>query len=92
MTLYESLKLVNDRESFFAFIEALIGDRIDAAGQEIEKSGNLYAEPVNDWQNTTIESFFEAALAWAQAMPGQLDEAPSWQSLAHFLYAGKIYE
>jgi hypothetical protein len=92
MELHESLNLVNDRESFFAFIETLIDDRIDAAGQELEKSGNPYAGPANDWQNTTIESFLEAALAWARAMPGQLDEAPSWQSFADFLHAGKIYE
>jgi len=48
------------------------------------------------WENTTIESFLEAAAAWARdSQFGQtqgLKTANPWRVFATFLYCGKIYE
>jgi len=49
-----------------------------------------------DWENGTIESFLEAALAWAKASDfGRTTEVHSrnpWRLFAQFLLAGKSYE
>ncbi|HEV7905769.1 MAG TPA: hypothetical protein VGO96_18155 [Pyrinomonadaceae bacterium] len=47
------------------------------------------------WQNHSIESYLEAAAAWARDSRGQdtgIGENASWQTFATFLYCGKIYE
>jgi hypothetical protein len=79
--LVKKLESVDDCESFFDFVRALIADR--KFGQD-------------EWENETIESFLEAALAWAEAtklgqIQGQSEEL-SWKSFATFLYCGKVYE
>ena len=73
-------KQVEDRESFFAFVQALIID----------------CEATHNWENTTIEAFLESALAWAKdsnmGVTQGLPEDPTWRTFAIFLYNGKIYE
>ncbi len=50
----------------------------------------------HDWENTTIEDFLSAALAWAEdsnmGMTQGLPEEPTWRTFVVFLYSGKIYE
>lgn len=81
MKLQELLEQVHDRESFFKFVRALIDDRSLNSGE---------------WQNTTVETFLEASLAWAEDTDmGEsqgLSKEPSWEAFAVFLYCGKIYE
>ncbi|MDB5306494.1 MAG: putative integron cassette protein [Gemmataceae bacterium] len=85
----ELLDGVHDRASFVAFVDALAAEREKA--EELER-----AEPVRyqlggalGWQNGTISTFLQAALACFERNPG---ETPSWRFFAEFLYFGKIYE
>lgn len=55
-----------------------------------------YGPDAGGWENISIESFLEAALAWAEstnfgASQG-LSDSNLWQKFAVFLYVGKIYE
>ena len=96
MDLPELLEAVSDRESFFAFVRALIADRQASILAEGVSSSGRYGPDAGGWENTTIEAFLEAALAWAEdsemGTRQGLPEHPSWASFAAFLYCGKICE
>lgn len=89
--LIQLLDEVHDRASFFAFVRALATDRAASVAKEQVQPSGPYEPDANGWENTTIEAFFEAALAWAEDS-GRMPEAASWQAFATFLYGGKIYE
>ena len=79
MDLSSLLERVSDRTSFIVFVRALASD----------------ARIGDDWQNSSIGDYLEAAAAWGEdsaRLPGALPEAASWKALALFLYSGKIYE
>ena len=98
MSAEELLDQVHDRESFFAFVRALIAERERAVESE-KTDPTPYLGLVTDsegWYNYSIEGYLEAALSWAEtsdmgARQG-LPVEPSWQAFATFLYCGKIYE
>ncbi|MBW4691664.1 MAG: hypothetical protein KME27_07825 [Lyngbya sp. HA4199-MV5] len=96
MELYTRLEQVNDRASFFEFVQALIDDRRDAVEQEKLAPGSPYSADTGAWEHTTIEHYLDAALAWAKTtnmgIAQGLSEEPTWQAFAVFLYVGKIYE
>jgi hypothetical protein len=84
---------VTDEESFLAFVRALEADRRLAAKGEGEDLHGFGA--ARGWQNSTIEQFFESALAWVEDSEfggARLRDASPWRKVATFLYAGKIYE
>jgi hypothetical protein len=91
---------VRDRESFFAFVRALVADREAAVEAERRNPTDpRFLGLVRDaggWYNFTIEAYLEAALRWAEDSDmGEsqgLPAGPSWQAFAAFLYCGKIYE
>ncbi len=87
---------VADRETFLAFVRALLADWVDSRAQEATNPSNPWGPTANGWYNVTIEGFLEAALAWAEdSHTGQsldLDGEASWKTFAPLLYAGKIYE
>jgi len=63
---------------------------------ELEK--DLLAHP-DEWENPTLDRFFEAMAAWVNAVECQSrntgDAEPletSWKTFAEILHAGKIYE
>jgi hypothetical protein len=90
--LKDKLDNVVDRESFLGFVRALVADRIEKAKDEAKYP---YGGQEGGWENSTIESYLEAALAWAvdsRHLPTGLARTPSWQAFATFLYVGKIYE
>ena len=80
MELNAKLEAVSDRDSFLAFVKALIADRQSGQG----------------WENDSIEQFLDAAAAWAEdSQFGDrqgLKDASPWKRFAVFLYCGKIYE
>lgn len=88
---------VTDRESFFTFVRALIADRMDSLAKEAKHPSNPWGPAANGWENTSIEAFLDAALAWAETThmgqsQGLGDGRPSWRTFALFLSVGKIYE
>ncbi len=96
MDPHELLDQVNDRDSFFEFVRALIGDRKEEVAKERISPGSPHGSVANGWENGTIEGYLDAALRWAestdmgrtQGVPG----SPSSRSFAVFLYCGKVYE
>jgi len=94
--LFNKLEQVTDRDSFFAFVKALIEDRKDEKAKELINPREPYGSGANDWVNENVEDFLEAALAWAEdtnmGQSQELSGEPSWKSIAVFLYSGKIYE
>lgn len=89
------LKRVSDRDSFFAFVRALVADRRDEEAKEQVRPSSPWGPGANGWQNGTIDAFLDAALAWAEVTgmgESQGLDAVSWQAFATFLYCGKIYE
>ena len=90
------LEQVVDRESFLAFVRALIADRVDEVEKERVQPSSSWDPGANGWENDTIEQYLFAALRWAEATHmGEtqgLPAGPSWRAFAAFLYCGKIYE
>ncbi len=94
--LDQLLDQVTDRASFFTFVSALIADKEEEVELEKRIPRHPYTSGAKGWENGTIETYLEAALAWAQSTEmGQtqgLPKEPSWKAFAVFLYCGKIYE
>ena len=83
--LHDKLDKVRDRESFFDFVQALIEDRIDKAKDE---NRYPYGGQPGGWESSTIESYLEAALRWAQDsrdLPIGISSEASWRGFATFL-------
>jgi hypothetical protein len=84
-------KLVCDEVTFLAFVQALAQDcRLASEVDEGE-----HGAP-RGWQNESIDSFLDAAVAWAHdsnfgRRQGLPEDSP-WRRFAVFLYCGKIYE
>jgi hypothetical protein len=95
MTLDDFLEKVNDQKSFLEFARALQADKEDENRKEKESPSSPYSSGWNGWQNSSIETFLDAAIAWADASNfGENFETVDnlWKKFALFLYCGKIYE
>ncbi|MGX5203254.1 DUF7660 family protein [Aliikangiella sp. IMCC44632] len=99
--LHELAEEVSDQETFLVFVRALYKDRERSSKSENKSPSSPYEADAGGWENTSIETFFEAAVAWAEdssfgtkmAFPEyQLDGQNPWRSFAAFLLAGKVYE
>jgi hypothetical protein len=86
----ELLGQVKDRESFLAFVLALVKERELAEKMEKEEPEKYRFSGALGWENGSISSFLSAALACAE--DGSHLEEASWRGFAEFLYCGKIYE
>lgn len=96
MSLNESLDLVSDSTTFLNFVKQLILDREDEVRKEKLNPQPPYSRGANGWENGSIETFLEAAIAWAEdsdfgERQGLSSDNP-WRLFAVFLYCGKIYE
>ncbi|ADL51189.1 DUF7660 family protein [Clostridium cellulovorans] len=84
--LFELVNKVEDEDDFLDFINELSEDRIKS----------LQKKSSEDWENDTIEDFFERAHEWGVASKEGLRyyEKPQnpWKRCAQILYMGKIYE
>lgn len=96
MELHEQLELVNDEQSFLTFVKALQLDRVAAVAAESRAPSSPYGRDAGGWENVSIESFLESAIAWAEASDfgasRGLASTNPWRKFAEFLYCGKIYE
>jgi hypothetical protein len=94
--VHEILERVDSRESFLEFVRALAADRVASVAEEAVSPSSGSGPEAGGWENTTIEAFLEAAVAWAEdSRFGEsqgLQSANPWQMFAVFLYCGKIYE
>lgn len=96
MELATKIEKVTDAPSFLEFARALMLDRKAAIAAEARAASSPYGKDAGGWENTTIEGFLEAAIAWAEdsqfgANQGLSSEQP-WKQFAVFLFCGKIYE
>ena len=96
MELLEKLDTVSDADSFLVFARALYLDRKKSIQAETEIKTSIYGADVGGWENTSIDAFLEAAIAWAEdshfgSNQGLTPENP-WKQFAVFLYCGRIYE
>jgi len=96
MDVSKLLEDVKDIESFLVFARALAADRTASVAQEKKNPSSPYGANANGWENTTIESFLESAIAWAEdsdfGVTQGLSLSNPWKQFAVFLYCGKIYE
>ncbi len=92
--LVDHLVNVCDKKSFLAFFKALIRDREDTVSKGKINCNSPYTSEENGWENGTIESYLEAAVACTEDHGDEtvLAEIASWRSFAQFLYVGKSYE
>ncbi len=96
MRLHEHLETVDDERSFLAFARALQQDRMEAVAAESRAPSSPYGQDAGGWENVSIESFLESAIAWAEASDFGANQGLTstnlWKKFAVFLYCGKIYE
>jgi len=90
------LDAVVDQPTFLAFARALQADRERAATMERQAPAQPFGSEAGGWENTTIETFLAAAIAWAEdsRFGTSLGVPPSnpWRQFATFLNCGKYYE
>ncbi len=96
--LSDALESVHDEESFLQFLLALRDHREASVAQEKVTPSLPYGPEAGGWENTTIERFFDAAVAWARASKNGLplaDYVPPtnpWRRCADILFAAIGYE
>jgi hypothetical protein len=93
--------LVADEQTFLRFVEALAEDRRTAVRLEAERKSSPFGPDAGGWENTTIEDFLGAGLAWAEDTQFgtsmtfkelELSDASPWKRMAAFLMAARVYE
>jgi len=99
--LLELAENVVDEKSFLVFARELIKNRETAAKKEKDNPSSPYGPDAGGWENTSIESYLEGAVAWAEASQFgsrtafpeyELSNVSDWRKFAAFLMAGKVYE
>lgn len=90
MTPEELLDRISDRTSFVDFVRALAEERELAMAEEQADPARYCLDGARNWKNADIASFLYAALTMFE--DHNLDEPPTWQGFAHFLYSGKVIE
>ena len=99
--LIELAEKVEDEESFLIFVRELVKDRENAVRSEKRNPSSPYGPDAGGWENTSIESYLESAVAWAEdsqfgrrmAFPEyELKDVSQWRRFAAFLMAGRVYE
>ena len=94
---WELEEQVNSKETFLRFLTALIADLHDSQEKEERSPSSPYSPDANGWENPTLDRFLEAMHTWAftrYTETGELNvpEELSWQTLAQWLSAAKVYE
>lgn len=96
INLDELLKTVENEQSFIGFIEALGMDFAEERLLEKTSPSSPYGPGALGWENGSIDTFLDAAAAWATASssssPVSASRSNVWQRCAAILLAGKFYE
>ncbi|WP_315729102.1 hypothetical protein [Bradyrhizobium sp. SZCCHNS2015] len=94
--LMTRLEAVTDANSFLAFVHALIADRESAVQLEKAHPSSPWGPDAGGWENVRIETYLEAAAAWAESTDFGVSQGGAannlWRRFAEFLFVGKIYE
>ena len=96
--IHEVAADVWDESSFLDFARALMNDRVNAERKEEANPATSYGPDAGGWENTTIESFLEAAISWSEdsKFGTEIQELSishnPWRMFAYFLLAGSRYE
>jgi hypothetical protein len=90
--LAELADAVVDEASFVRFLSALSRDF--AEGRKIAPAAEVrFGLGARGWENVTVDSFLEAATAWATDTPAARATLENpWHRAAAILLAGKSYE
>src|SRR5262245_8686395 len=65
--LFKFLESVHDEESFLVFLSALALDKADENAREQGNPSPPFCPGANGWENGRIDTFLNAAVAWARA-------------------------
>ncbi len=98
--LWKLAEKVTDEKSFISFLRSLEQDRANEIEKEKRKPSSPYGPGANGWENGTIKTFLDAAVAWAEAtvetQPSKLNQYKKpdnpWTRCAQILLMGKLYE
>ena len=82
---------VHDPQSFVEFAKSLYLERAVDDATESQIPSSPYGPTHAGWENTTIHSFLEAAVAWAIDSDFSASSDNPWRQFARFLIAGKSY-
>jgi hypothetical protein len=95
-TKLAELAAVTDAGSFLAFVLALVADRESAVLRERAQPSSPYGPDAGGWENTRIETYLEAAAAWAESTDfgTSLGQNPDnlWCRFAAFLYVSPLLD
>jgi hypothetical protein len=89
MELDDLLEKVNSKETFLAFLEALMFDKLDEDKKELQNPTDDFSDGHNTWVNGSIAQYLESIHAFGETND---DIQLNWQSIALLFYAGKFYE
>jgi hypothetical protein len=67
MPLHDALQRVHDQHTFLEFARTLAADRAEAVLAEVAIRSSPYGPDAGGWENTSIESYLESAIAWAES-------------------------
>jgi hypothetical protein len=77
-------------------VRELVVDRKASVEAETRTPSSQYGPDAGGWENTMVDRFLEAAVAWAKdsefGRTQGLADATPWRVFANFSYCGKIYE
>lgn len=90
--LEKYLDEVNDKESFLAFVKALIAERHEACKIEEANPDRYQLNGALEWNNAGLVDFLDAAVACWEAVPARGPQEASWAVFADFQLCGKMYE
>ena len=94
--LFEVLQSVHDEETFLHFLLALRDDREASIAMETMSPSSPYGPETRDWENTTIERFFDTAVRYARdsvnGNPFYTKPDNPWRRCADILFGAKVYE
>jgi hypothetical protein len=89
--LFDVLESVHDEGTFLQFLLALRDDREASIAQEKVSPSSPFGPDAREWENTTIERFFDAAVEWARAsknglpLAGYVPPSNPWRRCADIL-------
>ncbi len=94
--LISAAEVVTDERAFIHLLQMMALDREDEQQKELARQNLPHSAGANGWENCSIETFLEAAAAWAQATSRTTklgaEASDAWRRAAMIVAAGAFYE